>query len=177
MYHHQIQTFGLYEQHTIYAPSSKHRLCCLPGRGGVLLDLQASGHSLLDTYQTPEEAQQHDWYKNELLFPFPNRLADGCYTWQGITYQFPINETTTQTALHGCANRFFFSSIDVHCNTDGAGGPLPIRKRWTDCRLSFRFRLVVTYRLSDINGFELEVLVENKDIQSIPIAFGWHPLL
>ncbi len=36
-----------------------------------------------------------------ILFPFPNRIRDGRFTWEGNTYQLPTNDSSGKNAIHG----------------------------------------------------------------------------
>src|SRR5437868_62099 len=36
-----------------------------------------------------------------ILFPFPNRIRAGRYTWNGTEYQLPLNDATGTMAIHG----------------------------------------------------------------------------
>src|SRR5688500_9381880 len=38
-----------------------------------------------------------------ILFPFPNRIRDGKFTWNGRGYQLPINGPNGRHAIHGFA--------------------------------------------------------------------------
>ena len=40
-----------------------------------------------------------------VLFPFPNRIRDGRFIWDGRTYQLPLNDPTKKNAIHGFACR------------------------------------------------------------------------
>src|SRR5712691_5710938 len=36
-----------------------------------------------------------------ILFPFPNRIRAGRFTWEGKEYQLPLNDSTQKNAIHG----------------------------------------------------------------------------
>src|SRR4051794_1695138 len=40
-----------------------------------------------------------------ILFPFPNRIREGRFTWDGKTYELPCNDPTRSNAIHGFACR------------------------------------------------------------------------
>ena len=42
-------------------------------------------------------------YAGKTLVPWPNRIDSGRYVFQGKTYEVPVNEASTGTALHGLA--------------------------------------------------------------------------
>ncbi len=87
-FQHRSTPFGPFEQHIISRPESGCSLALVPGHGACVLDLQLRGVSILDGYQTPEELQVNRGAKNTVLFPFPNRLKDGRYEWEGNYYFF-----------------------------------------------------------------------------------------
>src|SRR5262245_58131166 len=40
-----------------------------------------------------------------ILFPFPNRIRDGAFTWNERSYQLPRNDPAGKSAIHGFACR------------------------------------------------------------------------
>jgi len=54
-----------------------------------------------DVFQTYDEATFSSGYHGAVLVPWPNRLADGRYTFDGENFQVPISEPSRMTALHG----------------------------------------------------------------------------
>src|SRR5262249_24059411 len=40
-----------------------------------------------------------------ILFPFPGRMREGKFTFEGKTYQLPLNDSTKQHAIHGFTPR------------------------------------------------------------------------
>src|SRR5262245_30565633 len=36
-----------------------------------------------------------------ILFPFPNRIRAGRFSWKGRDYQLPLNDPTARNAIHG----------------------------------------------------------------------------
>jgi aldose 1-epimerase len=47
-----------------------------------------------------------------ILFPFPNRIRAGRFTWEGKEYQLPLNDSTQQNAIHGFACRKPWRVVD-----------------------------------------------------------------
>ena len=54
---------------------------------------------------TTEDCKTGAWSKNEILFPFPNRIDSGQYEFDGKSYQLPINEVPFNNAIHGMVAR------------------------------------------------------------------------
>jgi aldose 1-epimerase len=68
--------------------------------------------------------------KSSVLFPFPNRLNNGKYTWNDAEYQFPINNESTGNAIHGFVRHESFevteapptqNSASIRCMYEYAG--------------------------------------------------------
>jgi aldose 1-epimerase len=175
MYRHLIDEFGQYTRHTLHNPETGNSLSILPEFGAIALDLQLSQTHLLDGYQTAQEVNINRWAKNTVLFPFPNRLTDGTYEWLGHTYHFPINEPTSQVALHGFGQNKPMQVSKVMAEENEAW----IRCRYEDAGQNmsypFHFAFEIAYHLSDSNGLELEMVYQNLHDTPIPVGFGWHP--
>ena len=175
MYQTEIRAFGEFERHTFFSKDRKNQFSIVPAYGLNLLELQLNGQSLLDAYSDAAELKIGKWYKNTLLFPFPNRLKGGCYTHNGVDYQFPINEPSTQTALHGFGNTAAFEvtqvipgteAIEVHCLHQDPG---------ERTYYPFSFNVEVRMHLSTAHGFRMDLSFQNTGSQSLPVGLGWHP--
>lgn len=113
-----------------------------------------------------------------VLFPFPNRIRDGRFTWAGKGYQLPLNDPAGKNAIHGFACRHPWRVVGH--GADGSGAWLtgefqcsvdaPVsRALWpADHRLQLTCRLTA-------NGLRLEALVENPDREPLPFGLGYHP--
>ena len=106
-----------------------------------------------------------------VLAPWPNRLADGRYTFEGQTYQVPINEPERHNALHGLVQAVPFTAVE---HTDERvvlaldlvpteGYPFPVR-------------LQVAYSL-DEGGLQVTVTATNTGSTDAPYGIGFHPWL
>jgi aldose 1-epimerase len=167
--------FGKYTRYDLFSPVSGHRFSIVPAAGANLIDLQFKGNSVLDGYQTPEELEAGKWGKSSLLFPFPNRLDGGKYTWNGKTRQFPINNAATGNAIHGFVRDEAFeveyvflarTCASIRCFYDYPGD----RDYYP-----FPFSMEVEFTLHDSGKFEFRVEVQNLHDETMPLGFGWHP--
>ena len=66
--------------------------------GGGLRSYSASGHDVLDGYGVDEMSTSG---RGQVLIPWPNRLQDGSYEFDGRRHQLPLTEPTAQNAIHG----------------------------------------------------------------------------
>jgi aldose 1-epimerase len=113
-----------------------------------------------------------------ILFPFPNRISDGRFVWNGKDYQLPCNDSTKANAIHGFACRLPWrvtgSGTDEHgawargvfrCSVD-APDCLPL---WPADH-----EIEVTYRLG-AGRLRIEADVRNPDRVPLPFGLGYHP--
>lgn len=175
MFKHKTIPFGKYTKHVLCNQQGEHLLEVVPEVGTCMTGLVLKGISVLDVYNTPEEADFNKWYKNMVLFPFPNRMKDGQYEWQGNSYQFDINDAITNTALHGIG---FDKLLHLEAvETEGSNASLSFVFEY-DGQLAgypFPFLFRVKYQLIGHDTFEVQLEMTNMGAHTIPAGFGWHP--
>lgn len=66
-------------------------------KGAGLNWLRHMNRNLVDPYQ-PMDSR---FFRGDVLAPWPNRIRDGIYLVDGVTYRAPVNESARMTALHG----------------------------------------------------------------------------
>jgi aldose 1-epimerase len=66
--------------------------------GGGLRSYSAGGRELVDGYRTDGMSSSG---RGQVLIPWPNRLQDGSYEFDGRHYQLPLNEPERRNAIHG----------------------------------------------------------------------------
>ena len=110
-------------------------------------------------------------FEGSLLFPFPNRLAAGSYSFEGKTYQFEINDNDNlPNALHGLVYNQEFELVEKLENE------IHYRNRYSgdNPAYPFPFKMNVRYVMSK-NELELKVKICNEGSGNMPCGFGWHP--
>jgi len=70
----------------------------LVGVGGGLRSYAIAGSDVIDGYGIGEMSTSG---RGQVLIPWPNRLADGRYRFDGIDYQVPLTEPEKHNAIHG----------------------------------------------------------------------------
>ncbi len=109
------------------------------------------------------------------LFPFPNRLDHGIWTYLGDDLQFPVNEPDNQNALHGFLYHQPFKvveskndrselSVKLHHFYDGSLDYYP-----------FAFEITQTFSSDAPGRLNLEMSFTNRSTDIVPLGFGWHP--
>ncbi len=136
--------------------------------GGALRALQVEGRQLLDGY--PPEAMC-DGARGQSLLPWPNRVRDGAYSWQGQDYQLPLTEPTNSCAIHGlirwCNWRCAEHSADAVLMTYR----LPPQTGWP-----WGLDLALRYTV-DPTGLTVTTSARNLSGSVAPFAAGAHPYL
>jgi aldose 1-epimerase len=112
-----------------------------------------------------------------ILFPFPNRIRGGKFSWAGKEYQLPLNSNNVN-AIHGFACRKPWRVVDQGANASGAWltGEFHGDRDAVDCRTLWPtdYRIRVTYLLG-AGVLKLEAEVSNPDATPMPFGLGYHP--
>ena len=66
--------------------------------GGGLRSYSVGGHEFVDGYEADEMSSSG---RGQVLIPWPNRLQDGSYEFDGQSHQLPLNEPEHRNAIHG----------------------------------------------------------------------------
>ncbi len=113
-----------------------------------------------------------------ILFPFPNRLRHGKFTFEGKDYQLPLNETSGQHAIHGFTPKTPWRVVGVTAGEDLAEvtGEFQISVDRPDVLACWPGDLVlrVTYTLT-ASSLEVRCVVRNPSPGNVPFGLGYHP--
>lgn len=113
-----------------------------------------------------------------VLFPFPNRIRDGRFRFQGNDYSLPLNDSTAKNAAHGFACRKPWRVVGQGADAGGAWVTGEFRASLDDpqsARLwpaDHQIRLTVRLGRGTLR-FEAEV--SNPDTKPLPFGLGYHP--
>jgi aldose 1-epimerase len=181
MFYHKIEPFGTFEKH-VFSNDKGDAFSVVPQFGACLLDLQFNSRSVLDGYSTPEELIENKWSKNIILLPYPNRLRDGQYVHVGKTYQFDLNNPSTQNSLHGFGANAPMRVDSAWQNNKEAGIKCSWRHNGTHAAYPFPFTAEITMILraspdysSGGGKFDMTMAFTNDGDAEIPVGLGWHP--
>jgi aldose 1-epimerase len=112
-----------------------------------------------------------------ILFPFPNRIRGGTFTYNGKTYQLPLNDPAKKNAIHGFACRHPWRVVDEGATADSAWltGEFQLsRDAPADLPLwPADACLRITYRLME-NRLRIEAAVD-APAEALPFGLGYHP--
>lgn len=113
-----------------------------------------------------------------ILFPFPNRIRAGIFTWDGKTYHLPISDPANKNAIHGFVHKKAWRVVDQGTAAGSAWitgefqGSIDAPETLAQWPADYRLR--VTYRLREhILGIEAQA--DNPDTKPLPFGIGYHP--
>ncbi len=120
-----------------------------------------------------EELDSNEFGKNDILFPFPNRLDCGAYEYNGTQYKFPINEKELNNSIHGFLRerRFEFKHEKVEENSAEVTFSFTFDG---ESFYPFPFVFEVTYHIMS-DFFQVSFSITNSGNQTMPFGLGWHP--
>jgi aldose 1-epimerase len=103
------------------------------------------------------------------LLPWPNRIRDGRYTFDGVEQQLDLSEPTRHNALHGLVRHVVWDLMDFTGDAVSQRVRVYPQPGWPGI-----VEATVTHTLSP-DG--LEVAVKAKNIGDVPVPFGYaaHP--
>jgi aldose 1-epimerase len=127
-----------------------------------------------------------DWASNPvptrsgipILFPFPNRIRDGRFAWEGREYQQPLNDPAKKNSIHGfaCRRPWRFRNSNSADNLAtltaefqaSADAPDELALWPGDYKITMRFLL-------GPDSLSLSATIANPGDQPLPIGLGYHP--
>jgi aldose 1-epimerase len=136
--------------------------------GGGIRDYRVDGQAILDGY--PAEAMCSG-ARGTPLVPWPNRLADGEYRFDGVTHQLPVTEPATGTAIHGLTRWRDWTLREHAGHRVVLATILPPQPGYP-----FTLHLTVDYTLDD-TGLTVATTATNFGDTRCPYATGAHPYL
>jgi aldose 1-epimerase len=136
--------------------------------GGGLRSYEAGGAPVLDGYAENEMCRSG---RGQVLLPWPNRLEDGSYDFDGQRLQLPINEVDKRDAIHGLvrwANWSVRELEDARVVMAHRLHPQP--------GYPFMLDIAIEYLLSD-DGLSVTTTATNVGSSPCPYGAGAHPYL
>ncbi len=134
--------------------------------GGGLGSYSAGGRELLDGYAAGQPPTSG---RGQVLIPWPNRLEDGAYEFDGRSHQLPLTEPERGNAIHGLVRDapWTVSVQEPHrVVLEHALEPQP--------GYPFSLALAVEYALSE-GGLGVQTTATNVGEDACPFGAGQHP--
>ncbi|MDN3243790.1 aldose 1-epimerase family protein [Glycomyces tritici] len=136
--------------------------------GGGVRSYSYRGRPIVMSYGDEELAPG---WSGHMLAPWPNRVRDGKYRYDGTDYQLPVNEIETNTSLHGFVAWAEWNAVDVTETSVTLECRLP-------ARLGYPWTLHLRTRWSiGPGGLRAAHTVSNPGHKTAPFGFGTHSYL
>lgn len=136
--------------------------------GATLRSLTFQNESYLEETPIDEMVSKA---RGQMLIPWANRIADGRYTHQGVSYQLPINEVELNNSIHGLVRWQEFDLISHSSDTLALRYLLVPSPGWP-----FILETTITFELKDALLL-ISINFKNRGTTSAPLMFGSHPYL
>jgi aldose 1-epimerase len=136
--------------------------------GGGIRSFTARGRELLDGYPAGQPSPSG---RGQVLIPWPNRLEDGSYEFEGQRHQLELTEPENGNAIHGLvrwepwtvAEREPHRVVMTHALSPQPGYP-------------FTLELRIEYALA-MDGLTVHTTATNVGESACPYGSGFHPYL
>jgi galactose mutarotase-like enzyme len=136
--------------------------------GATLRAYDVGGRAVVDGYPAD---RQPDGGRGQVLAPWPNRIRDGKYTFQGEDLQLPLTEVSTHNASHGLVRWAGWALAER-----GDEWVALTTTIWPQSGYPFLVRLRATYRLGP-DGLTVRMHALNDGGRPAPYGVGNHPYL
>jgi aldose 1-epimerase len=136
--------------------------------GGGLRSYAAAGRELVDGYGADQMSSSG---RGQVLIPWPNRLEDGSYEFDGRRHQLPLNEAARHNAIHGLVRWATWSVAEREAHRVTMQHVLHPQPGYP-----FSLRTSVEYTLSD-HGLRVRTTTTNLGSEKCPFGRGAHPYL
>ena len=136
--------------------------------GATLRVYNVGTNHVIDGFGPAEWSQSG---RGQILAPWPNRLADGRYTFNGVTAQAALNEPERHNAIHGLARWLPWTLQTRHQNQ------LSLRLQLHPSPdYPFSLLLELSYRVGR-DGLTVKTTASSVDEGPVPFGLGFHPYL
>jgi aldose 1-epimerase len=136
--------------------------------GGGLRSYSAGGRELVDGYKADEMSSSG---RGQVLIPWPNRLRDGSYHFDGKQHQLPLNEPEHCNAIHGLVRWAAWTTAEHEPHRAVMEHVL-----YPQPGYPFSLGLSIEYSLLD-SGLQVRTTVTNLGKDPCPFGSGAHPYL
>lgn len=138
--------------------------------GGGLRELSYAGVDLVDGFAADRLV---DGSRGQVLAPWPNRLRDGSWRWDGRELQLPIDEPLKgNSASHGVV-RWAPWTLETEEQRRVAMN----YRLYPQPGYPFALAFGITYALSARDGLTVVLSAANLGLAPAPVALGMHPYL
>ena len=136
--------------------------------GASVRSFTAAGRDLVDGYDIGAMA---DGARGQTLIPWPNRVRDGKWEWDGTSYQLSLSEPEQHNAIHGLVRWLGWTVLESSRESAVLGCT-----SWPQIGYPWTLDVTVRYELGE-HGLVVTQQITNRATTRVPVAAGAHPYL
>ncbi|MCP4123830.1 MAG: aldose 1-epimerase [Bacteroidetes bacterium] len=178
MFDIQALPFGKFTSYKLINQQSGEYVVIVPEVGANVIEMVLKSKdtlcSVLQGYLNDEALDRHNGYRSSRLLPFPNRIRDGNFVFNGESHQLTINRAKEGHAIHGLFYKSNFVVGSTIAGPHDAVLSLHLDYKGNLPGYPFHFRAGIEYKLHE-GGFESSLRVLNTGDAPLPFGDGWHP--
>lgn len=147
-----------------------------PNLGASIQKLKSNGIEIIDGISNDEAGltTYKSKFNSSFLFPSPNRIANGKYTFNNKDYQLECNEVALNNSLHGHIYNKSFEVTATETTAEKAVVTFSYSNNGTVTGFPFSYKLDIIYTFTK-NNLTLDFNVVNTGSDEFPFGLGWHP--
>jgi len=178
MYKISLVDFNGIEKIKLFNEHSGEYISIIPAYGGNINELVLEKNGNLNTIIAGDKTietlagKNENYYRGAKLSPFPNRINNGQFTFNGIEYLLKTNNPPH--ALHGLIWNQSFEIKEQFCSDTFAKLTLIKKCESLHSGYPFSYQMELEYKL-EANQLTSKTKITNTSYDSIPIGDGWHP--
>lgn len=140
--------------------------CGIHAQGASLVSLAFQGKEFIPE---PPENGPFQAYHGSIIAPWPNRVRDGMYSFQGAQFELETNEESTGNALHGYSAGLDWDCLDSTTDSVTLGTTVGGTSGYP-----WQIQVKATYQL-DNQGLNLRISASNLSSKDAPFGLAFHP--
>ena len=145
-----------------------HQRAVITEVGATLRSFTVEDRRVIDGFESTEWSHGG---RGQVLAPWPNRLGDGRYSFEGIEAEAPLNEPSRNNAIHGLVRWMPWRMVGRAQNRVSMACELRPSPAYP-----FSLRLTIEYRLGR-DGLTVVTDADNIGLIDLPFGLGFHPYL
>jgi aldose 1-epimerase len=149
----------------------------LRGLGFNCVRWQVGDRDLLYSPPPDELAERPTRGGIPVLFPFPNRIRDGRFTWDGHEYELAKNDPAKKNAIHGFTPREPWGLVHIRADAESAWieAAFPPRATWTQQWPGIGV-ISLKIQLKPLSlRYSARVVNYDRRHEPFPFGLGYHP--
>jgi aldose 1-epimerase len=165
-----------HEEILIFDSEHKFFISILPQLGGMLNAYSVNGVNVIDGISLDQDGidDYFSTFKSSVLLPYPNRISDAKFDFNGKEHRLHCNEENLNNALHGFIYNKTFKIIDSNCDADHGMVLLQYVYEGGEEGFPYPFEVTLEYNFYISGRLTCKCGIKNVGKETMPLGIGWH---